>query len=408
MGETQKSMMILGAGVYQAPLIQRARERGLRTVVLSIPGHYPGFALADQVYYVNTTDREAVLRVAREERIDAVATTGTDVAVISLGHVCRSLHLPGIGEEAATVLTDKALMKEAFRKGGVTTAKFLRVRGCGEALRAAEEIGYPVVLKIVDKSGSRGITKINGPEGMKSAWEYAQKATDADHMLVEEFVSGKEIGIDALIQGGRLRLLLPHDKYVYHTGRIDVPAGHFCPMAYSPELYENMRSETEKVIRSTGMDDCCINIDAFVLPDGRVSVIEAAGRCGATGIPEVISGYTGRNYYDCILDLALGIPVPDFDAGTGRPTASRLICSDRGGVLKEIRCSLGGREYQNTGAHLPGIGEVHLNCAPGDRIEQFQNGTALLGMAVLYGDSSEALRAAVQAFGDSIRIEVEP
>ncbi len=398
--------MILGAGIYQVPLIHRARERGLKTIVLSIPGNYPGFAAADKVYYVNTTDREAVLRTAREERIDAIATTGTDVAVISLGHVCRSLRLPGLSEECAIILSDKALMKEAFRAGGVNTARFLRVCSYAEALRAAEEIGYPVVLKIVDKSGSRGITKVNAPEDMKSAWEYAEKATNADHMLVEEFVCGKEIGIDALILGGKLKLLLPHDKYVYRTDRIGVPAGHFCPMEYSPALYENMRAETEKVIRSTGMDNCCINIDAFVLPDERVSIIEAGGRCGATGIPEVISGYTGRNYYDCILDLALGIPVPDFAPGRGRPTASHLICSDRGGLLKEIRYRFGGREYRNEEADLPGVGKVTLNCVPGDRIEQFQNGTGLLGLAVFQADTPAMLRGAVQAFCDSVRIEV--
>lgn len=65
-----------------------------------------------------------MLDIARSERVAAVTTTGTDVAVSSIGYVCRKLGLCGISEQAARVLTDKALMKEAFVNGGVTTAEF--------------------------------------------------------------------------------------------------------------------------------------------------------------------------------------------------------------------------------------------------------------------------------------------
>ena len=206
--DNKDSILILGAGIYQVPLIKKAQELGLRAVITSIPGNYPGFAAADKVYYANTTDKDAVLDIARSERVAAVTTTGTDVAVSSIGYVCRKLGLCGISEQAARVLTDKALMKEAFVNGGVTTAEFRRV----------EELGLPVMLKIVDKSGSRGITKITDLSRMREAYDYALAATDADHMVVERFVDGREVGIDALVQNGRLLLMLPHEKYVYHSG----------------------------------------------------------------------------------------------------------------------------------------------------------------------------------------------
>lgn len=87
--DNKDSILILGAGIYQVPLIKKAQELGLRAVITSIPGNYPGFAAADKVYYANTTDKEAVLDIARSERVAAVTTTGTDVAVSSIGYVCR-------------------------------------------------------------------------------------------------------------------------------------------------------------------------------------------------------------------------------------------------------------------------------------------------------------------------------
>ncbi len=69
-----KRIMILGAGIYQVPLIQKAKEMGLETIVVSIPRDDPGFAFADKVYKLDTRDQEAVLRAAQRERIDGIWT----------------------------------------------------------------------------------------------------------------------------------------------------------------------------------------------------------------------------------------------------------------------------------------------------------------------------------------------
>lgn len=67
--------MILGASVYQVPLILTARKMGLYTIVASIPGDYPGFALADKVYEINTVDKGGILKVCQEEQIDGICTS---------------------------------------------------------------------------------------------------------------------------------------------------------------------------------------------------------------------------------------------------------------------------------------------------------------------------------------------
>ena len=82
-----KKIMILGASVYQAPLLATAKRLGLYTIVCSVPGDYPGFALADKVYLINTVDKEAILKAAQEEQIDGICTSGTDVAVATIGYV---------------------------------------------------------------------------------------------------------------------------------------------------------------------------------------------------------------------------------------------------------------------------------------------------------------------------------
>ena len=175
-----KKLMILGAGIYQVPLIKKAREMGLYTVVVSIPGRYPGFAEADQVCHLDTRDREGILRAAEKEKISGICTAGTDVAVASIGYVCDRMGLSGISGKAAENVTDKWKMKQAFAAGGVSTASFRQVFSREEALRAAEETGYPVCVKAVDKSGSRGIQRAENPEELAEASAAARSVTDKD------------------------------------------------------------------------------------------------------------------------------------------------------------------------------------------------------------------------------------
>ena len=168
-----KKILILGASIYQVPLIQTAKRLGFYTIVASIPGEYPGFALADKVYYINTVDKESILKAAMDEQIDGICTTGTDVAVATIGYVCERMGLAGVSEAAAVRATDKAEMKEAFQKHQVSASKFRKVKTLDEVYAAAEEIGLPVVVKRVDSSGSRGITIVREKEGLAQAFEDA-------------------------------------------------------------------------------------------------------------------------------------------------------------------------------------------------------------------------------------------
>ena len=106
------------------------------------------------------------MKAAISEKIDGICTTGTDVAVASVGYVCEHMGLSGISEEAASLVTDKGKMKLAFQKAGVAASDFRKVFSCEEAQKAAEDIGFPVVIKCVDSSGSRGITLVKETGGV--------------------------------------------------------------------------------------------------------------------------------------------------------------------------------------------------------------------------------------------------
>ncbi len=394
-----KKLMILGAGVYQVPLIRKAKQLGCETLVASIPGAYPGFRYADRAFYVDTTDEEAILQIAREEAIDGICTTGTDVAVKTIGRVCEAMELRGLSARAAEIAVNKDAMKQAFLEHGVRTAEVREVPLSADdrAVQAVcEELGYPVIVKAIDSSGSRGITVVRGPEEISAAVRSAREITRQDRYLIEEYLEGEEFGAQAFVQDGRLEFVLPHGDEVYQ-GDAGVPVGHYVPFDH-PEFTEDAVRQTERAVEAMGLDNCALNID-FIVSRGQVYMIEIGARGGATCLVELVSLYYGYDYYEKIIRVALGETV-DFSPANARrvPNAGRLLVSDRSGRIQAI---------QNANKASDWLVDVSFDYAVGDDVRRFRVGPDRLGQVIVTGATPEEAKRHLSEAVRNVRIEVE-
>ena len=396
-----KKILILGAGIYQVPLIKTAKRMGLYTIVASIPGNYPGFELADKVCYENTTDVPKILEIARTEKIDGIVTAGTDVAVITIGEVCDRLGLTGLSAEAAAIATDKLRMKTCYEKYGVRTARFRRISfDDADYADLVAELTLPVMFKSVDSSGSRGIVKVSDPAEFEAARKTVLENTKSDYFIAEEFIDGEEFGAQAFVRNGEVQFILPHGDYVF-KGDTGVPIGHFAPYDLSPEVLEDARRQLRLAIQAMELDNCAINAD-FIMKDGQTYVLEIGGRSGATCLAELVSIYYGFDYYEKILRTALGEDV-DFsqtiegEGFAGVPNASMLLMSDKDGHIVS---------QENLNPADPDIVDVQFDLKPGDAVHQFRVGPHRIGHVITKGTTLDAAVEKLHQALEKVRIEV--
>lgn len=399
-----KKILILGAGIYQVPLIKTAKKMGLYTIVSSISGNYPGFDLADKVYYENTTDYAKILSIARREKIDGIITTGTDVAVITIGRVCDTLGLTGLSFKSAEIATDKLLMKSCYEKYGVRTAKFRKISFDDDSYtRELADLEFPVIFKSVDSSGSRGIIKVNGPEEFESARNSVLDNTRSNYFIVEEYIEGEEFGAQAFVKDGEVKFILPHGDYIF-KGDTGVPVGHFAPYALDPAVEDDAKDQLRLAIKAMGLDNCAINAD-FIMKNNMTYVLEIGGRSGATCLAELVSIYYGYDYYEKILRTALGEEV-DFSSGDGTPAhlchgipnASMLLMSSKDGTIKT---------QSNNNPDDPDIIDIQFDFKPGDKVHKFKVGPHRIGHVITKGKTLDEAVGTLNRALDNIEITVE-
>ena len=370
-------ILINGAGRGCLNLIKTAKQMGLYTIVTGMAG--PCIPIADKVYRdVHPGHPKEVLRVANIEHVDGVVTTCNDMGLESVGYCCEKLKLPGLSWNAAKISSNKLLMKELLVKNGVRTANFLNIHNIEELEAVLSNLQLPVIIKATDLQGSRGVCIVRSMEHLKSAYNEVMSLTKQDYCIIEEFIEGVEFGAQAFIYNGKVLFVLPHGDETIMC-KTAVPVGHYMPYIMNNELAADVELQAIKAIEAIGLDNCAVNID-FIERDNKAYIIELTGRGGANGLTDITGLHYGINYYEMILNMALGKdPREVFSKKAIRPYASKseMIKSTVSGIVKNII--------------LPESSDAEINMfiAPGDEVRLFTNCNDAIGEIFVKGESIE-------------------
>jgi biotin carboxylase len=389
-------LLVLGGGVYQVPLIRRARELDLETIVVTPAGPYPGIRLGDHHWELDTTDEDAVLQAARSYGIDAVVTTGTDVCLPVLGRMVDELRLHGPSESSARMSADKTLMKRAFKEHGVPTADFEIVGSLAGVRHVSCRLGFPLIVKASDSSGSRGVTRVDSSAGLEAAWSRAWAISRNKRIVVERCLEGVEFGAQVFVTGDEVVAVFAHNDTVTPPP-FQTPIGHSLPADITSAQLANLREVVCRAVRAVGIRDAVCNVD-LMFANGEIQVLEIGARMGATCLPENVAVFAGLDVYGHLIRLALG-KVDAVRATCEQPNASLLLRSNTTGIVQEVF-------VPSVLSGHPAVVELQIDVKPGDRVNAFQVGPDRIGHVVVTADTAARAGELAQELADSVRVEI--
>jgi biotin carboxylase len=374
-----KRLLCLAASPFQVPLIRAAKARGLYVITCDNRPDNPGHAMADEWHNVSTTDPEAVLALAKECAIDAVIAYASDPAVPTAARVAEAMGIPG--NTVSSV--DRLAFKHAFRslqsELGLPCPKAMEFRDEETLRQAIGAIGFPVMVKPVDASGSKGIVRVDQMRHLQAAFELAMEFSRSQVGIVEAYIhsNGPQIHGDGFVVDGRVVFACLGDHRFARMQDRYVPVATMLPSSHSTGRLTRVIAEVDRLVNAAGYRCGPINIEARLDEPGRIVILEIGPRNGGNFVPQLVHHATGVDLVQACLDAVLGLT-----PALGETRASQVRGCFSHYILHATRP---GRFHQLVlSDHLKArLIEQHLFKNPGDLIEPFTGSHATVGVLLL-------------------------
>ena len=384
-----KKILLLGGSAQQVVAIETAKKLGYYTVLCDFLEDNPGQYVADKFYLVSTTDKGAILEVAKQENINGILAYASDPAAPTAAYVAEKMGLPGSPYESVEILCNKDKFRAFLAKHDFCTPKAKGYTNIGDALN--DIINYffkfPVIVKPVDSSGSKGVCRVDNCDEAEEKLNYAMSFSRGQRIIVEEYVEmfGYQIAGDGLSVNGELVFrYFANDHFNPKCVNPFVPISASFPYNMPVEVQDKIHSEIQRLLTALNMQTTTYNFDMRIDKDYNVYLMEIAPRDGGNYIPQIINYATGVDLVEYSVRAAMGekINVTQF----GKPSgyyAYYAVHSLEDGILDRIEIS---EEVLKN--HII---ENHILRSSGDEIKAFTGANTTLGILLMKFDSMEQM-----------------
>ncbi|GAA0585822.1 ATP-grasp domain-containing protein [Paractinoplanes ferrugineus] len=400
-------LLLINSGKAEALGELRAVVPEARVTVLTEPAYRPQYPAGTDLVFVGdigdlTAVRKAVLALSATNPVDHVVSP-SERSMPAGGFLRSYLGLPGTGFDVANRFTNKAVMKRALTDLGLPVAAHRVVSGLPAAVRAAAELGGPVVVKPAFGTGSMNVHGFDSPARLA---EFATSAA-ADKLrnagcplLVEEKIAmSAEYHADAVIVGSEVRFCSVGRYLVPQLDPVGRLNGSAIVPADSPAAAA-VRALHEQVALGLGLRDGVTHCEIYETPAGLV-VGEISCRPAGGGIADAIKTQYGVDIWDAFNRLALGLPV-------ALPPAGRAVGGIVAVCLLPVRP---GRVLRVTPAEeleaLDGVLSVSMKVGPGSVIGTRLHSASTAGILLLEAPDEETLGKRVDRVVEQFRLDVE-
>ena len=298
----KKKLAIIGASYLQKPIVKKAKDMGIETICFAWEEGAVCKDLCDKFYPISTIDKEAILKVCQEDKIDGITTIASDVATLTVNYVAEKMGLIGNPDKYSQTATNKYLMRQCFMKNDVPSPKFTLVNDKYNI----KGFKFPLIVKPTDRSGSRGVEKVLDPVQLEEAISRARKESFEHKAIIEEFVTGREVSVESISYEGKHYILQITDKVT--TGApFFVELEHHQPSSLPEDIKSQIRNIVLHALNALHIKYGASHSELKITEDGDIRVIEIGARMGGDFIgSDLVKLSTGYDFLEGVIKVALG------------------------------------------------------------------------------------------------------
>lgn len=391
----KNKLFIVGASILQLPAIKTAKEMGLTVAVADRNPKAVGIPYADVYYNVSTVDENGIYEAARDFGAEGIMTLATDMPMRAVAYACDRLGLCGIDYATAIRSTDKGEMIKAFDSAGLPIPRYFLPETAEDAVNLGKTLGFPLVCKPVDNSGSRGVSLVCSQDELTEAVTYGVTNSVSGRVILEEYLTGKEVSAEVVVWQGEATVLTVTDKLT--TGApYFVEIGHSQPSRLPVAHVKEAEKLAKAAVKAVGITTGAAHVEIMVTEKGAF-LIELGARMGGDCITtHLVPLSTGVNMIKANINIALGIS-PKVTPRFSRGAAIRYVLPEKGTIK-----SIDGAQIAEC---MSGVKCVEIMKRAGETVDAVRNSNDRLGFVITQGETVDQAIAIADAAAAVIRAE---
>ena len=305
-----KKLLLFGGINHAMEIIKAAHEMGVLVYVTDYNKTSPAKLIADKAFTVSTTDIDAVVALCKSEGIDGIITGFIDSMLPYCAEVCKRLGMPfWATKEQLDICSIKDHFKEKCRQYGIPVIEEYHVTDTEGELDFSklDDVKFPVLVKPVDNSGSRGIYVCHDIAELVARFSDAKSFSKSGRVLVEQYVEGQHVNMYYTLSDGDVVLSAMADRYVDYLDGLSapLPVKLIHPSNYLDEYEATIDIKVKNMFNALGMKHGVAFIQGFRCNDGSFVVYEMGYRLNGGGTYAIIDAFQGYNQLKSLIHFSL-------------------------------------------------------------------------------------------------------
>lgn len=306
MSSDKKAVMVFGAGELQKSIISTSKNMELYTIAIDPDPNAVGKDCADVFYQVAGGDYDKTLELAKKYNISGVVTSATDKPLLMMAKIAETLELPFPSISSVMNSIDKYKFKQTLQANNIPCAKgvLINIDSDLDAVIKHNGLVFPLITKPIDNAGSRGVIRCLSMDDLKESIHETFQETSSQTILLEEYLSGDEISIEAVVQDKKLHIIQITDKKTTDFP-YNVEISHFQPSKYKAKCNSQLYDLLKKTVEVLGLDNCALHPELKLTKDGW-KFIELGPRLGGDYITsDLVLLSTGVNIEELLINICI-------------------------------------------------------------------------------------------------------
>ena len=400
----QKKLMLLGGIRYLLPVIKAAHKHNIHVITVDYIPDNIAHKYSDEFHNLSILDKDAVLQLAQELKIDGIMSFGVDPGVVTAAFVAEKMNLPfQCSYEAACILQDKSRFRQFLREHNFNVPNAKGYICIEEALKDIDYYHWPVIVKPVDSAGSKGVSRVDKPEELPVAVRYALSEAHNGHFIIEDFLEkeGFSSDSDCFSINGKLAFCSFSDqKFDLDADNPYTPAAYSWPSTMPKYAKEELTNELQRLMTLLHVKTGVYNVETRLCTNGKPYIMELSPRGGGNRLSEMLRYITHTDLIDNAVLNAVGEKIEEIQQPCYDGCLAEIILhSDKSGIFRKLIID---KEFEKQF-----VIEKDLWVENGDKVEGFTGANKAIGTLALHFSSHQELEENVQYYKNKITIIVD-